>query len=123
MTGRSRLLYTKSMKTDEDRAELADFFNLNIKPKPLTNDQLQQMGAAAEKEREELLNNRPELRKFQKKIDRLMKNAGSFEKRMVVLGIMMEANLKELQNRLTALSNQMEKWEKTINRVNQYSNN
>jgi len=100
------------MKADQDGTEISNFFNLNIKPKPLTNNQLQQMGAAAEKEREELLNKRPELRKFQKKIDRLMKNAGSFEKRMAVLGIMMEANLKELQNRLTALSSQMENWKK-----------
>ena len=112
MTGRSKLLYTKFMKADQDRAELANFFNLNIKPKPLSNDQLQQMGAAAEKEREELLNKRPELRKFQGKIDRIMKTAGSFEKRMAVLGIMMEANLKELQNRLTVLSSQMENWKK-----------
>jgi len=100
------------MKADQDRTELANFFNLKIKPKPLTNDQLQQMGAAAEKEQEELLNKRPELRKFQEKIDRLMKTAGSFEKRMAMLDIMMEANLKELQNRLTALSDQMEQWEK-----------
>ena len=123
MTGRSKLLYTKFMKADQDRAELANFFNLNIKPKPLSNDQLQQMGATAEKEREELLDKRPELRKFQEKIDRIMENAGSFEKRMAVLGIMMKANLKELQNRLTALSNQMENWKKTINQVNQHSNN
>ena len=111
------------MKADQDRAELANFFNLNIKPKPLSNDQLQQMGAAAEREREELLNKRPELRKFQEKIDRIMKTAGSFEKRMAVLGIMMEANLKELQNRLTVLSSQMENWKKTIHRVSQHSNN
>ena len=112
MTGQSKLLYTKFMKADQDRTEISNFFDLNIKPKPLTNNQLQQMGAAAEKEREELLNKRPELRKFQKKIDRIMKNAGSFEKRMAVLGIMMEANLKELQNRLTVLSSQMENWKK-----------
>ena len=111
------------MKADQDSAELANVFNLNIKPKPLSNDQLQQMGATAEKEREELLNKRPELRKFQEKIYRIMKNAGSFEKRMTVLGIMMEANLKELRNRLTALSNQMENWKETINQVNQHSNN
>ena len=111
------------MKADQDGTGLANFFNLSINPKPLTTDQLQQMGAAAEKEREELLNKRPELRKFQEKIDRLMKNAGGFEKRMAVLGIMMAANLKELQNRLTALSNHMENWKKTIDRVNQHSNN
>ena len=105
------------MKADQNSDKISNSFDLNIKPKPLTpktltDDQLQQMGAAAEKEREELLNKRPELKKFQKKIDRLMKNAGSFEKRMSLLGIMMEANLKELQNRLTELSCQMENWKK-----------
>ena len=78
----------------------------------VTIEKLQEMGAAAEKEREALLKKRPELGKFQEKIDRLMKGAGSFENRMAVLGVMMEANLKELQKHLAVLSQKTDKWKK-----------
>ena len=98
---------------DQDKKAISNIFDLNLRQKPLTDDQLQQMRAAAEKEREELLNKRPELKKFQKKIDRLMNNAGSFEKRMTMLGTMMEANLKELQKQLTELSRRVENWKKS----------
>ena len=76
----------------------------------ITLEKLQEIGTAAEKEREALLKNRPELGKFQEKIDGLMNGAGSFENRMAVLGVMMEANLKELQKQLAVLSQKTEKW-------------
>ena len=101
------------MKADEDRKNLSSTFDLSSKPESITNEQLQQMGSEAEKELEEFLNKKPELKKFQKKIDRLMKDAGSFDKRMDVLGRMMEANLKELKNRLTELSGELEKLKKS----------
>ena len=78
----------------------------------ITIEKLQEMGDAAEKEREALLKKRPELEKFQDKIDGLMKGAGSFENRMAVLGVMLESNLKELQKQLTVLSQKTGKWKK-----------
>ena len=62
------------------------------------------MGKTALQERDRLLNEHPELKEFQKKIDRCLDNAGSSENRMAVLGIMIEAKLKELQDELSHLS-------------------
>ena len=66
----------------------------------LNEQQLRELGETASKERDVLLKERPELRAFQEEIDRRLKCAGSFESRMAVLGIMMEANLKELQKQM-----------------------
>ncbi|MBW1994168.1 MAG: hypothetical protein JRI77_06920 [Deltaproteobacteria bacterium] len=71
----------------------------------LDEQQLRELGETASKERDALLKERPELRAFQKEIDWRLKCAGSFENRMAVLGIMMEANLKELQKQLKHLFN------------------
>ena len=70
----------------------------------LSRQELIEMGKTARQERDRLLNEHPELKEFQKKIDRCLDNAGSSENRMAVLGIMMEAKLKELQDELSHLS-------------------
>ena len=54
-------------------------------------------------ERDSFLENHPNLKEFQKEIDRLLQNAGSFENRMAVLGILMGAKLKDLQLQLCKL--------------------
>lgn len=63
-----------------------------------------EMGKAARKERDRLFNERPDLIEFQKEIDRCLNRAGNVENRMAVLGVMMEARLKELQKQLSRLS-------------------
>ena len=63
-----------------------------------------EMGKTARKERDRLLKERPDLKEFQKKIDRCLDNAGNSENRMAVLGIMIEAKLRELQDELSHLS-------------------
>jgi hypothetical protein len=62
------------------------------------------MGQTARQDRDRLLEEHPELKEFQKKIDRCLDNAGSSENRMAVLGIMIEAKLKELRDELSHLS-------------------
>ena len=63
-----------------------------------------EMGKKARQERDRLLNEHPDLKEYQKQIDRCLDNAESFENRMAVLGIMMEAKLKELRDILSHLS-------------------
>jgi len=63
-----------------------------------------EMGKTARQERDRLLNEHPELKEFQQKIDRCLDNAGSSENRMAVLGIMIEAKLKDLRDELSHLS-------------------
>lgn len=63
-----------------------------------------EMGKSARQERNRLLNEHPDLKEFQKKIDRCLDNAGSSENRMAVLGIMIEAKLKDLRDELAHLS-------------------
>ncbi len=65
------------------------------------------MGRTAREERDRLLDEYPDLREFQKQIDKCLDNAGSSENRMVVLGIMIEAKLKELREELSHLSSLM----------------
>lgn len=74
------------------------------KKRAMTDSELEALGKNALKEREILLEKYPHLREFQEKIDKMMIGAGSFENRMAVLGLLMEANLKELQNHLMHLS-------------------
>ncbi|MBF0118825.1 MAG: hypothetical protein HQK79_08310 [Desulfobacterales bacterium] len=47
-----------------------------------------------------LIQNNPEKVKYQKEIERLMDGAVTFENRMAVLQLMMEANLIELQQEM-----------------------
>jgi predicted Rossmann fold nucleotide-binding protein DprA/Smf involved in DNA uptake len=63
-----------------------------------------EMGKEARKERDRLLKEYPDLREYQKEIDRCLDNAGSTENRMAVLAVMIEAKLKELQDELSHLS-------------------
>jgi hypothetical protein len=74
------------------------------KESTLSDAELEALGQNALNERETLLEKHPHLEDFQKKIDRILVGAGNFENRMNVLGLMMEANLKELQKQLTHLS-------------------
>jgi flagellar motility protein MotE (MotC chaperone) len=66
--------------------------------------ELIEMGKEARKERDRLLKEYPDLREYQKEIDRRLDNAGSAENRMAVLAVMIEAKLKELQDELSHLS-------------------
>ena len=70
----------------------------------ISRQELIEIGKTARQERDHLLEEHPELKEFQKKIDRCLDNAGSSEKRMTVLGIMIEAKLKELRDELSHLS-------------------
>ena len=83
---------------------MGKLINIDKKSCMLGRQELIEMGKKARIERDRLLEEYPELREFQKKIDRYLDNAGSAENRMAVLGIMMEAKLKELQDELTHLS-------------------
>lgn len=62
------------------------------------------MEETAQKERDQLLKERPKLKKFQNEIDRILDNSGNSENRMSVLGILIEGRLKELQSQLSRLS-------------------
>ena len=70
----------------------------------ISRQELIEMGNTARQERDRLLEEHPELKEFQKKIERCLDNAGSSENRMAVLGIMIEAKLKELRDELSHLS-------------------
>lgn len=76
----------------------------------LSNQELSELGKTARKERDALLERRPKLREFQKEIDRRLENAGNLENRMAVLGLMIEANLNELQKHLSRLSDTTSKF-------------
>jgi len=83
---------------------MGNLLSLERKNSTLSRQELIEMGKTARKERDRLLKEYPDLREFQKKIDRCLDNAGSSENRMAVLGIMIEAKLKELQDELSHLS-------------------
>ena len=70
----------------------------------ISRQELIEMGQTARQDRDLLLEEHPELKEFQKKIERCLDNAGSSENRMAVLGIMIEAKLKELRDELSHLS-------------------
>jgi dsDNA-specific endonuclease/ATPase MutS2 len=70
----------------------------------ISRQELIEMGKTARQDRDRLLEEHPELKEFQKKIERCLDNAGSSENRMAVLGIMIEAKLKELRDELSHLS-------------------
>ncbi len=54
-------------------------------------------------ERERLLEKSPELKNLQKEIDRRLRNSGSVENRIAVLGIMNEAKIEKAINKLSFL--------------------
>lgn len=89
---------------------MGNLLSLKTKRSTLSRQELIEMGKTARQERDRLLNEYPDLKEFQKKIDRRLDNAGSSENRMAVLGIMIEAKLKELQDELSHLSFLMRKF-------------
>jgi dsDNA-specific endonuclease/ATPase MutS2 len=78
--------------------------NVHKKNSMLSTSDLIEIGKEARKERDRLLKEYPDLREYQKEIDRCLDNAGSTENRMAVLAVMIEAKLKELQDELSHLS-------------------
>ena len=78
--------------------------SIHKKSSMLSTRELIEMGKEAQKERNRLLKEYPDLREYQKEIDRCLDNAGSVETRMAVLAVMIEAKLKELQDELSHLS-------------------
>jgi hypothetical protein len=83
---------------------MGNLLSFKKKSSMLSRQELIEMGKTARQERDRLLNEHPELKEFQKKIDRCLDNAGSSENRMAVLGIMIEAKLKDLRDELSHLS-------------------
>lgn len=83
---------------------MGNLLSLERKNSTISRQELIEMGKTARKERDRLLNEYPDLKEFQKKIDSCLDNAGSSENRMAVLAIMIEAKLKELQDELSHLS-------------------
>ena len=83
---------------------MGNLISLTKKSSDISRQELIEMGKTARYERDRLLEEHPELKELQKKIDRCLDNAGSSENRMAVLGIMIEAKLKELQDELSHLS-------------------
>ena len=80
---------------------MGNLLNLGRKNSTLSRQELIEMGRTAREERDRLLEKYPNL------IDKCLDNAGSSENRMVVLGIMIEAKLKELREELSHLSSLM----------------
>ena len=56
------------MKADENKKSLSNTYDLNRKPESITNEQLQQMGADAEKELEEFLKEKTRTQEISEKI-------------------------------------------------------
>ncbi len=83
---------------------MGNLIGIKKKSSTISRQELIEMGKTARQERDRLLNEYPDLKKFQKKIDKFLDKAGSSENRMAVLGIMMEAKLKELRDELSHLS-------------------
>ena len=83
---------------------MGNLISLKKMSSTISRQELIEIGKTARQERDHLLEEHPELKEFQKKIDRCLDNAGSSEKRMTVLGIMIEAKLKELRDELSHLS-------------------
>ena len=86
---------------------MGNLLSLERKNSSFSRQELIEMGKTAREERDRLLDEYPDLREFQKQIDKCLDNAGSSENRMVVLGIMIEAKLKELREELAHLSSLM----------------
>lgn len=74
-----------------------------LPPAPCEKFNSDAMRRIALEEIENLLENHPNLLAHQKEIERRLENSGNAENRMAVLGFMIEANLYELQKRLSHL--------------------
>jgi hypothetical protein len=85
-------------------SQMGNRLSVHKKSSMLSARELMEMGKEARKERDRLLKEYPDLREYQKEIDRCLDNAGSAENRMAVLSVMIEAKLKELQDELSHLS-------------------
>ena len=83
---------------------MGNCLSFSKKSSVLSKQEIIEMGKTAQRERDRLLKERPELKGFQKEIDRRLNNAGDSENRMAVLGIMMESKLKDLRDQLSYLS-------------------
>jgi hypothetical protein len=92
---------------------MGNLLSLKNKSSTLSRQELIEIGKKARQERDHLLNEYPDLKEFQKKIDKCLENAGSSENRMAVLGIMIEAKLKELRDELSHLSVLMKQFKET----------
>lgn len=80
---------------------MGNHLSFRKKSNVLSKQELKEMDKAAQKELDRLLQERPKLKEFQEEIDRRLDNAGTFENRMAVLGIMIEAKLKDLREQLS----------------------
>ena len=87
---------------------MGNCLSFSKKSSVLSKQEIIEMGKTAQRERDRLLKERPELKEFQKEIDRRLNNAGDSENRMAVLGIMMESKLKDLRDQLSYLSSLMQ---------------
>jgi dsDNA-specific endonuclease/ATPase MutS2 len=92
---------------------MGNLLSFKRKSSNISRQELIEMGKTAREERDRLLNEYPDLREFQKRIDRCLDNAGSSENRMAVLGIMIEAKLKDLREELAHLSSLMQQFKIT----------
>lgn len=61
--------------------------------------------AEAIKQRDQFLQRRPQMRAYQREIDRILDKAGDSESRMTVLSMLMEGKLAELRKSLGQLNN------------------
>jgi hypothetical protein len=61
--------------------------------------------AEAIKQRDQFLQQRPQMRSYQREIDRILDKAGDSESRMAVLSLLMEGKLAELRKSLGQLNN------------------
>jgi hypothetical protein len=84
--------------------QMGNRLSVHKKSSTFSTSELIELGKEARKERDRLLEEYPDLREYQKEIDRRLDNAGSAENRMAVLAVMIEAKLKELQDELSHLS-------------------
>lgn len=87
---------------------MKNYLNFKEKKRAICDQELLEMAKVARKERDSLLKERPQLKGFQKEIDRRLQNAGGFESRMGVLGIMIAGKLTELQQQLSHLLSQIQ---------------
>ncbi len=71
--------------------------------KPLSGLSCEEILENALREREDLLNRSPKLRVFQLEIDNLLVQAGCFENRMAVLGVMIDARFDALRQQIAYL--------------------
>ncbi|MCP4107128.1 MAG: hypothetical protein GY749_16570 [Desulfobacteraceae bacterium] len=84
---------------------MGQHLNFQCSEAPLTVYNVEDILRQAIKERDSLLERRPEMKEFQKEIDRLLAGAGSFENRMTVLEIMIESSSKDFQQKTSELLN------------------